>query len=92
MKALSDYLKVVGSDKQKYNSYLKWKSSHCVIQYDFKHFTQFCDLCKKLNVKPVENTNKVRDLMDWWFKQAECNIKEDITKNDITKKDIDNGA
>ena len=84
-KQLSNYLKLVSSDKQKYNSYLKWKSSHCVQQTEYRYF---CELCEKLNQNllktkshinesqvRVETKKKSRDLIEWWFEGSECQTR-----------------
>ena len=68
-KSLVNYLQIVGSHEDIYNSYFEWKYHYCSEQIHYKYF---CDYCQKLN-NPSENKPPKRsDLMDWWFTQANC--------------------
>ncbi|XP_054156935.1 glycoprotein 3-alpha-L-fucosyltransferase A-like [Oppia nitens] len=68
---LAEYLKELSNDKQKYNSYFKWKLSYCPKR---TQFTYFCQMCRKLNEyygKRVDHWKRNK-LINWWFKEAYC--------------------
>ena len=61
VKHLAQYLKLLSEDKYKYNSYMEWKSSHCVNSRRFEDkWGLLCDkLIDELNGQTIFNqTNK----------------------------------
>ena len=74
-KSLADYLKVLSNDKQKYNSYLKWKTNYCS---ELTHYKSFCLLCSKLN-KEYKLESKRISLLDKWNVHNECYSDQNVT-------------
>ena len=71
--ALADFLNQVADNESMYSSYFDWKSS-----YRYQPFTvesHFCKLCHKLSTHSIESPpldNYRRDLVNWWFSDANC--------------------
>ena len=63
---LANFIKEIGNDKNKYNSYFDWKHEYCSF---YTHPKYLCDLCKKLNIKSHINRS---DVMKFWFQEANC--------------------
>jgi len=66
---LAEYLKTVSSNEKLYNSYFDWKKNFCSQETGA---TYFCNLCEKLNRHSnTEHKDRI-DLIDWWYRQANC--------------------
>ena len=66
---LAQYLKLLSEDKHKYNSYMEWKSSHCVniLKYE-DGFGLLCDkLTNELNgqIKPTTQNKQMKPKSDF---------------------------
>ena len=75
-KALAEYIKEVGSDEKKYESYFEWKKEYYSYDYGWDFFY---DLCQKLKTEAshykVKSHSKPRahhDLMKWWVDDSHC--------------------
>jgi glycoprotein 3-alpha-L-fucosyltransferase len=68
-KSLANFLQTISSDINKYNSYFDWDNNYCS---HLTNFTYFCDLCKKLNQPEVYKYYTKTQLIDWWYKSANC--------------------
>jgi hypothetical protein len=67
--SLANYLKTVGSDVNKYNSYFDWDKNYCSRELN-RYF--LCGLCKKLNTNSISKFYTKSELNEWWYKQANC--------------------
>ncbi len=69
-KDLATFLKEVGNNEIRYNSYFHWKNYYCIEE---TNFTFLCDLCKKLKFSTEINSKRdKRNLINWWFQEANC--------------------
>ncbi len=68
-KSLADFLKKVGNDRDTYNTYFEWKNNYCSHEL---YYTYFCDLCKKLNYPSITKYYSKSQLIDWYYKNANC--------------------
>jgi hypothetical protein len=68
-KSLADFLTKVGSDLNIYNSYFEWNNNYCSRE---TNYTYFCSLCEKLNYPSTNKYYTKNELIDWWYKNANC--------------------
>ena len=64
IKDLANYLIRLSKNKNEYNAYFKWKSTH-----DVYRLNTFCELCQKLH-DPTIPTKIVANSYDWWYKKS----------------------
>jgi hypothetical protein len=78
VKDLADYLIKVGSNKDLYNSFFKWKK---FIRFEYKkpnpvRAGQFCDICIKLNLDHKLGSPKsaipYADIRKYWYLDSNC--------------------
>ena len=67
--SLANYLKTVGSDVNKYNSYFDWDQNYCSRKLNGFFL---CGLCKNLNTPSISKFYNKSQLIKWWYKRANC--------------------
>ncbi len=70
-KSLADFLIKVGNDRDTYNSYFEWKKNY-FSRYLNYGITYLCDLCEKLNYPSIPKYYSKSQLIDWYYKSANC--------------------
>ena len=68
-KELADYLKYVGSSKERYNKFFEWRDKWNINATDW---AVMCNLCKKLHESSPEDTKVYTDLSNLYVKEKEC--------------------
>jgi hypothetical protein len=67
--SLANYLKIVGSDVNKYDSYFDWHKNYCSRLLN-RYF--LCGLCRKLNTPSMSKFYTKSQSNEWWYKEANC--------------------
>lgn len=80
-KHLAEYLHLVDSDDNLYNSYFKWKGTGEFVD----HWNGFwCQMCEMLHNDSVMSLGQSFDLDDWWYNnQCTIGLWRDFNGTDI---------
>jgi hypothetical protein len=68
-KNLANFIKNIGSDINKYNSFFELNKNYCSTE---TNLTFICDLCEKLNKPKISKYYTNKRLIEWWFKEGKC--------------------
>lgn len=72
VKELTDHLKQLAADEERYLEYFKWKTDYVV---KLGSSTAVCQLCKMLN-DPTQKEKVYEDIGQWWFGEENSKCKQ----------------
>ena len=72
VKALTDYMKAVGSNSTLYNEYFKWHSHYTAFKYSDDSMQFLCPLCRHIATNHDQSTKTYRSVHDWYSTEKLC--------------------